>query len=135
MLSEGKSMVQDGRCGCLGQQEKGNRNRESRSDLFRHYQAGQVADQAGNPSATQCGPQSDCVNRAIYIECLSAECRAKDQCRNQRYVTFTQHPTSAVASLHSYFDPSLQTFPLPRPLAYAYIIADNQILEARVCDA
>ena len=47
---------------------------------------GVMLTQPGNPGETQCGPQSDCVNRAIFIECLSAECRAKDQCRNQRYV-------------------------------------------------
>ncbi|ORY31608.1 hypothetical protein BCR39DRAFT_86195 [Naematelia encephala] len=38
-----------------------------------------------DPDATPCGPDSDCINRAIFIECLAHECRAKSQCRNQRF--------------------------------------------------
>ncbi|KAK4688692.1 [histone H3]-lysine36 N-trimethyltransferase, partial [Tremellales sp. Uapishka_1] len=38
-----------------------------------------------DPDAQPCGPDSDCINRAIYIECLADECRARGQCRNQRF--------------------------------------------------
>ena len=39
-----------------------------------------------DPDAKPCGAHSDCINRAIFIECLADECRAKNQCQNQRYV-------------------------------------------------
>ncbi|WOO81021.1 Histone-lysine N-methyltransferase, H3 lysine-36 specific [Vanrija pseudolonga] len=31
-----------------------------------------------------CGPDSGCINRAIFIECLAGECRAGKHCQNQR---------------------------------------------------
>jgi hypothetical protein len=40
----------------------------------------------GDVDAEPCGRDSDCINRAIFIECLADECRARGQCRNQRWV-------------------------------------------------
>lgn len=38
-----------------------------------------------DPSSA-CGHYSDCINRAIFIECLAKECRTGKHCLNQRYV-------------------------------------------------
>ncbi|KAJ8865898.1 hypothetical protein PR048_033421 [Dryococelus australis] len=35
--------------------------------------------------ANPCGPDSDCLNRILMVECSPAVCRAKDKCRNQRF--------------------------------------------------
>jgi hypothetical protein len=40
-----------------------------------------------DPDAEPCGPDSDCINRAIFIECLAGQCRAGNHCHNQRYVS------------------------------------------------
>ncbi|WVQ83668.1 hypothetical protein IAT38_005811 [Cryptococcus sp. DSM 104549] len=38
-----------------------------------------------DPDADPCGPDSDCINRALFIECLAGECRAGKHCRNQQF--------------------------------------------------
>ncbi|WVQ94922.1 hypothetical protein IAU59_002008 [Kwoniella sp. CBS 9459] len=38
-----------------------------------------------DPDADPCGPESDCINRALFIECLAGECRAGKHCRNQQF--------------------------------------------------
>ncbi|KAL1410857.1 histone methyltransferase set2 [Vanrija albida] len=40
---------------------------------------------ADDPNGTACGPDSGCINRAIFIECLAGECRAGRHCQNQRF--------------------------------------------------
>ena len=42
------------------------------------------ADPSDNPDAQPCSEHSDCINRALFIECIKSECRAKSQCKNQR---------------------------------------------------
>ncbi|WVR09631.1 hypothetical protein IAU60_006704 [Kwoniella sp. DSM 27419] len=38
-----------------------------------------------DPDADPCGPESDCINRALFIECLAGECRAGKHCHNQQF--------------------------------------------------
>ncbi|OXM77986.1 histone-lysine N-methyltransferase, H3 lysine-36 specific [Cryptococcus neoformans Bt63] len=38
-----------------------------------------------DPDADPCGPDSDCINRALYIECIGGECRAGKHCHNQQF--------------------------------------------------
>ncbi|KIR31664.1 histone-lysine N-methyltransferase, H3 lysine-36 specific [Cryptococcus deuterogattii MMRL2647] len=38
-----------------------------------------------DPDADPCGPDSDCINRALYIECIAGECRAGKHCHNQQF--------------------------------------------------
>ncbi|ORX40448.1 hypothetical protein BD324DRAFT_658455 [Kockovaella imperatae] len=49
-----------------------------------------------DPDAKPCGPYSDCINRAIFIECLAEECRAKSQCQNQRFTKRQYAPVQIV---------------------------------------
>lgn len=57
----------------------------------------------GDHDAEQCGSNSDCVNRAIFIECLAKECRARGQCRNQRCVSIRSYsPSSSLATRIEY---------------------------------
>lgn len=45
-------------------------------------------DVVDDPDADPCGPDSDCINRALYIECIGGECRAGKHCHNQQYVKY-----------------------------------------------
>lgn len=45
---------------------------------------GEITDKVDDSSAESCADNSTCINRALFIECLASECRAKSQCRNQR---------------------------------------------------
>ncbi|KIR51964.1 histone-lysine N-methyltransferase, H3 lysine-36 specific [Cryptococcus gattii Ru294] len=38
-----------------------------------------------DPDTDPCGPDSDCINRALYIECIAGECRAGKHCHNQQF--------------------------------------------------
>ncbi|WVW86390.1 hypothetical protein I302_108436 [Kwoniella bestiolae CBS 10118] len=38
-----------------------------------------------DPDTDPCGPESDCINRALFIECLGGECRAGKHCHNQQF--------------------------------------------------
>ncbi|OCF61564.1 histone-lysine N-methyltransferase, H3 lysine-36 specific [Kwoniella mangroviensis CBS 10435] len=38
-----------------------------------------------DPDTDPCGPDSDCINRALFIECLAGECRAGKHCHNQQF--------------------------------------------------
>ncbi|WWD19848.1 hypothetical protein CI109_104315 [Kwoniella shandongensis] len=38
-----------------------------------------------DPDCDPCGVESDCINRALFIECLAGECRAGKHCRNQQF--------------------------------------------------
>lgn len=50
--------------------------------------AGADGDVVDDPDADPCGPDSDCINRALYIECIGGECRAGKHCHNQQYVKY-----------------------------------------------
>ncbi|WVN89997.1 histone-lysine N-methyltransferase, H3 lysine-36 specific [Cryptococcus depauperatus CBS 7841] len=39
-----------------------------------------------DPDAEPCGPESDCINRALLIECIAGGCRAGKHCHNQRFM-------------------------------------------------
>ncbi|WVQ75628.1 hypothetical protein IAR50_005257 [Cryptococcus sp. DSM 104548] len=41
-----------------------------------------------DPDAVLCGAESNCINRALFIECLAGECKARQHCQNQQYVEF-----------------------------------------------
>lgn len=39
-----------------------------------------------NPARWACGELSNCVNRAIYVECHPEECPCREECQNQRMI-------------------------------------------------
>ncbi|KAL7424574.1 histone methyltransferase set2 [Cryptotrichosporon argae] len=49
-----------------------------------------------DPHADPCGSHSDCINRAIFIECLADECRAGRHCHNQRFAKREYAPVDIV---------------------------------------
>ncbi|ODO05535.1 hypothetical protein I350_04586 [Cryptococcus amylolentus CBS 6273] len=38
-----------------------------------------------DPDAELCGADSNCINRALFIECLAGECKAGRHCQNQQF--------------------------------------------------
>lgn len=58
--------------------------------------------QTDDPDADPCGPHSDCINRAIFIECLADECRAGRHCRNQRLVQWGAAGCAEADALRSF---------------------------------
>lgn len=44
-----------------------------------------------------CGPLSKCVNRDLYIECISGDCPSGNYCQNQRFQRLQYSPVEVMA--------------------------------------
>ncbi|TXT15823.1 hypothetical protein VHUM_00326 [Vanrija humicola] len=74
-----------------------------------------------DPNGTACGPDSGCINRAIFIECLAGECRAGKHCQNQRFSRRQHAKVDIVQTEKKGFGLRAATFIPAGGLIYEYI--------------
>ncbi|WWC91926.1 uncharacterized protein L201_006878 [Kwoniella dendrophila CBS 6074] len=74
-----------------------------------------------DPDTDPCGPESDCINRALFIECLAGECRAGKHCHNQQFSRRQYANVEVVLTEKKGFGLRAESFIPSNTLIYEYI--------------